>query len=383
MLIPKYTITNEILTNIGIIEACREAIENAPMIPSYEKSFQDEALLRTVHYGTHIEGNELSLAEARKIIETRNTRHETREKDENWGEGRDVQEIINYRRVMKHVDSLASNGSWVVGSGSGSEGESGDGKSPFLYTKDQLLKMHALTVERILPDNQCGKLRNIQVVAKDSQTGKIILRYPPSVEVPFQIDGFLSWLNGEQSRTIHPVLRAGITHYLLAAIHPFVEGNGRVSRAFATLVLFTENYNIKKLFSLEEYFDKNAQRYFTALKEVSDQSQDLAKRDLTLWLEFFSGALAAELSKTKDKVKLLSFDGRFRKKQGGKQIVLSPRQLKLIEHLEVYEEMSMQTAKEILPMVSEDTILRDLKDLIKKKIIKKKGKTKGAKYYVA
>ena len=77
---------------------------------------------------------------------------------------------------------------------------------------------------------------------------------------------------------------------------------------------------------------------------------------------------------------MLSLDGRFKKKQGGKQIVLSSRQLKLVEHLEIYDQMEMKTAKTILPMVSEDTILRDLKDLTKKGIVKKKGKTKGARY---
>ncbi len=146
------------------------------------------------------------------------------------------------------------------------------------------------------------------------------------------------------------------------------------------MVLFAEGYDIKKLFSLEEYFDKNASQYFAALQEVSDQDKDLTKRELTSWLEFFCQALANELSRVKERVKMLSFDGRFKQKQGGKQIILSPRQLKLVEHLEVYEEMEMATAKEILPMVSEDTILRDLKDLLKKGIIRKRGKTKGARY---
>jgi len=408
MLIPKYTITDKILRNIGIIEACREAIENAPMIPAYERSFQDEAMLRTVHYGTHIEGNELSLAEARKVVESRREKRNKGDRGDKgnllaskagWGESRDVQEVINYRRVMKYIEGLVD-GKWEVG------GESGSGKRevrifshfqpptskptshflptlPFFYTQDQLLKIYTLTVERILPEQECGKFREIQVVAKNSQTGQVVLRYPPAVEVPFQINGFLSWLDSPEGRSVHPVLRAGITHYFLSAIHPFVEGNGRVSRAFATLVLFAEGYDIKKLFSLEEYFDKNAADYFGKLKEISDQDKDISKRDLTSWLEFFTEALSNELSRIKEKVKLLSFDGRFKKKQGGKQIVLSPRQLKLVEHLEVYEEMEMNTAKEILPMVSEDTILRDLQDLIKRGIIKKKGKTKGARYYVS
>ena len=51
---PKYTITNRILANIGKIEAAKEVIENAPLVPSFEKQFQSDAIVRTVHHGTHI-----------------------------------------------------------------------------------------------------------------------------------------------------------------------------------------------------------------------------------------------------------------------------------------------------------------------------------------
>ena len=65
---PKYSITNKILKNIGIVEACREVIDNAPLVPAYEKRFREEAIIRTVHHGTHIEGNELNLTEAEQVI---------------------------------------------------------------------------------------------------------------------------------------------------------------------------------------------------------------------------------------------------------------------------------------------------------------------------
>ena len=61
---PKYTITNDILKNVATVDACKEVIENAPIIPAYEKKFREEALIRTVHHGTHIEGNDLSLEQA-------------------------------------------------------------------------------------------------------------------------------------------------------------------------------------------------------------------------------------------------------------------------------------------------------------------------------
>lgn len=348
---------------MGVIEAAREVIESAALIPAYQKSFQNEALLRTVHFGTHIEGNELSLEEAKKIVQ--GSGFEVQGEKE-WGESREAQEVINYRRVMEYLEELM---------------QDTETPSPFVYTAEQLLKIHTLAVERILPSDFLGKLRTVEVVAKDSQTGKNVFQYPPAVEVTYYLDDFFTWLNGEQGRTTHPVLRSAITHYILAAVHPFTEGNGRTARALATLVLFCEGYDVKRLFSLEEYFDREAKSYFETLLSVSRQNPQINERDLTVWLEFFCQGLASELLRVKEEVKRLSFDGRFREKLGT-QVVLSERQIRLLEYLEGPGEMTMLEAREALPMVSEDTILRELKELLKKGIIKKRGKTKGAKYYV-
>ena len=68
MFAPIYTITNKTLRNIGITDAAREVIDNAPLIPAWEAKFRKEAIERTVHHGTHIEGNKLSLEEAKDIL---------------------------------------------------------------------------------------------------------------------------------------------------------------------------------------------------------------------------------------------------------------------------------------------------------------------------
>ena len=175
------------------------------------------------------------------------------------------------------------------------------------------------------------------------------------------------------------MIRAGIAHYVLAAVHPFVEGNGRAARAFATMVLYLEGYDIRRFFALEEYFDKHAEEYFGSLMEVSNQSAVLSERDLTPWLTVFTRALSSELTKIKDKVRELSVDIKIKHRMG-RQVQISERQMKLMEYLHSNGEMSMPEAKKILPMVSDDTILRELKALIEKGVITKRGSTKAAKY---
>lgn len=347
---PKYIINNEILKNIGAIEACREVIEHSPLIPSYEKKFQDDAIFRTVYHGTHLEGNDLTLTQAQKVFEG----------EQILARDRDIQEVINYRNAMRFLDSI---------------------NKPLTYTLDLLCRLHNLTTERILASDDSGKIRKTQVVIKDSESGEVIFRPPPAIEVPFLLADFFDWLNSSEGKEVHSVLRAGITHYTLVAIHPYVEGNGRVSRAFATLILFAEGYDIKKLFSIEEYFDKDAASYYEAIKKVDEGGINLNERDLTPWLAFFTRGLSIELERVRDQVRRISADLQI-KKRLGQQVALSPRQLKLMEYFNEHGVLQMRTAKKLLAMVSEDTILRELQDLVKQGIIKKESHGRGAIYRI-
>ena len=112
---------------------------------------------------------------------------------------------------------------------------------------------------------------------------------------------------------------------------------------------------------------------------VSNQSEKLGERDLTPWLVVFTAALAEELTRIKERIRQLSVDLQIKQKQG-RQVTLSERQMKLVEYLHSNEAMTMKEAKAMLPMISEDTILRDYKDLMEKGVVGKKGSTKAAKY---
>jgi len=343
---PKFTITNKILKNIGIIEACREVIDKAPLLPYYEKQFRDDALIRTVHYGTHIEGNELNIDQAENVIMGKDV----------VARQRDIQEVINYRKVMQYIEEL---------------GEKSDGR----VDEDLIKHLHSLTVRKILSTDSIGEYRKKQVVVKNSYTGKISFKPPLSVAIPFQIKDLVAFINSKSEQDIHSVLKSGVVHYELVRIHPFLDGNGRVARALSTLILFLEGYDIRKFFSLEEYFDKEAVRYYDALQSVEKNDGDLTK-----WLEYFTQGLSIELSKIKDRVERISIDANLRAKLGGRPIMLSDRQLKIIEYIQKTGYLQNKAFPQLFPMVSEDTILNELKGLQKVGIIRKQGRTKAARY---
>lgn len=339
---PIFTITNTILKSIGSIEASKEAIEKAPLLPYWEKKFQEDAILRTTHYGTHIEGNELSLNEVQKILD--GERIVARE--------RDVQEVINYRKVTEYMEH-----------------------SKHIPVDQELLKrMHRIVVDKVLPQEKTGIYRKQEVVVRSSITGEISFRPPKSHAIIDRIQDLLEFIN--KDRDIHPVLKAGTVHYEFVRIHPFLDGNGRVGRALSTLVLFREGYDIRHFFSLEEHFDRDPNDYYEALQSVEKKAGDLSD-----WLVYFTTCVAQELSKIKERIERISIDTKLKKKLGG-PVLLSERQLKIIEYIQEVGYFENKTFKSLFPMVSEDTILREMQNLVKKKIVKKKGKTKGVKYII-
>lgn len=340
---PKYTITTKLLKTIGQIEAAKEVIENAPLVPAWEAKFREEALVRSAYHGTHLEGNGLNYTEADKVLSGGNV----------IARERDIQEVLNYRNVLKFI----------------TEFERPD------ITEDHIKHMHELTVHRILPDHAVGQYRTASVVVRNSQTGEITFRPPPAVEVPFLMSDFVMWVNGTDDEQIHPVLKAGVVHYELVRIHPFLDGNGRVARACATLMLFRGGYDVKRFFSLEEHYDREPVQYYEALQGVAKR-----EHDLTGWLEYFAEGLAIELNRVKEKVKSISTDLKIKKTLGGQQLTLSERQIKIMEFIQENGFLQNKSFFELFPMISEDTVLRELKDLIKKGIVKKDGTTKGVKY---
>jgi Fic family protein len=340
---PTFSITNKILKYMGIIEAAKEVIENAPLVPAWEARFREDAMVRTVHHGTHIEGNELSLSEAERLLAGAKI----------VGRERDIQEVLNYRNVLKFIESFDKTD----------------------VTEETLKHIHELTVHRILPDDAVGVYRKTQVVVKNSQTGEVTFRPPPAVEIPFLTASFLLWLNDTRGDEIHTVLKAGIAHYEVVRIHPFLDGNGRVARGVATLVLTKAGYDIKRFFSLEEHYDREPVAYYDALQGVGRMNGNL-----TPWLEYFTEGLAIELTRIKDKVKSLSTDLKLKKSLGGQPLALTERQIKIVEFVQENGFLQNKTFFELFPMISEDTVLRELKDLIKKGIVKKEGTTKGVRY---
>ena len=333
---PNFTITNKIVKNLTFIAEARAIILNAPLVPKWEVSLRRDALLQSAHSSTAIEGNPLSLDEVTELAEGR----------EIMVRRKDKQEVLNYIEALEKIPDFAE-------------------LTPFV--KQNILDIHKIVTKETLenPKDE-GVFRDRQVVVGNKRTGEIIFTPPPTNQIMKLIDKFLNWFNSEQTEEIDPVIEAGIVHYEIVRIHPFVDGNGRTARILATMTLYRRGFDAKRFFALDDYYDHDRLSYYTVLRNVDQKSLDL-----TNWLEYFTEGVAVSIKAVKDKVIGLSKDIKFLKERG--QIALNERQIKIVEWI---IEKGRVTNKDVRTMfnISDRAALKEIKKLVNLNVIISKGK---------
>ncbi|HUM79566.1 MAG TPA: Fic family protein [Candidatus Saccharicenans sp.] len=342
MFTPNFRYTHKIVNNLTAIAKARAVILNAPLIPKWEVSLRREALLRSAHSSTAIEGNPLTLEQVSELAAGRDIM--VRRKDK--------KEVLNYLEALEKIPEFAE-------------------RKPFKLT--DLLELHKLVTKETLenPADE-GSLRNQQVAVVNRATGQIIFMPPPTDQVATLVEEYLEWFNSEEANEIDPVLEAGLAHYELVRIHPFVDGNGRTARVMASIVLFKRAFDIKRFFALDDYYDQDRRAYYTALKTV-----DQDRLDLTGWLEYFTEGVAVSLKAVEDKVIGLSQDIKFLKQRG--QIALTERQMKIVERIIERGSITNREVRQITGL-SDEGVRKEINKLIELKVIAPEGKGRSLHY---
>lgn len=330
--------------------AGREVVEHSKLIPKWQLKLKREARLHNAHSSTSIEGNRLTLQQVRALSE----------KKEVIASPKDKQEVLNY---LQALDAIA-----------------GYAKKKIIDIK-LFMDIHRTITKRTLKEEKdCGVFRNRQVfVGKSMFDGtqfKEVVEYmpPDTKEVPKLTGEFLNWLNSNEAKKVNPVILAGVTHYEIARIHPFIDGNGRTARLLATLVLFKSGFDHRRFFALDDYYDQDRSLYYAALKTAQQ-----GKGDITKWLEYFTEGVLHSINKVKEAIIKLGFTS---KPQRTEQIELTPKQIKI---LEIIKEKGMVTNRDlrVLFKISRQAILKEISKLIAAGIIKLVGKGRGAFYKAA
>jgi Fic family protein len=310
---PVYSITPGVAKSLMRIEAAKEKVSLLPVNPTVLASLRETAKLYTTHYSTMIEGNQLKPEEIKEVIQLQG-HFPGRERDEH--------EVKGYYAALAQLEQYASQNHPV--------------------TEKVIQTLHALVMSdgrtRIKPT----PYRDGQNVIKDSGAGTIVYMPPEAKDVPGLMRNLVSWI--KENEEIPCAIVAGIAHYQFATIHPYYDGNGRTSRLLTTLILHLGGYDLKGLYSLEEYYAKNLLGYYRAISIGPSHNYYVgrAESDITSWVEYFTEGMAFAFEKVVAQM-MQSFE---KGEKDHSQVLrtLDPKQRKALELFKGYD---VVTAKQI------------------------------------
>ena len=202
----------------------------------------------------------------------------------------------------------------------------------------------------------------MQIVSGPMGRERVHFEAPAADRLEREVSAFLDWF--ETAQAVDPVLKAGVAHFWFVTIHPFEDGNGRISRAIADMALARAEGTKERFYSMSTQIEAEKKQYYLNL----EQSQK-GGLDITSWLEWFLGCLGRAIAGTEE-----GLAGVLRKakiwERINSQSPVNERQRKVINRLLDGFEGKLSTSKyAVLAKCSTDTALRDIGILLDRGIL--------------
>lgn len=209
--------------------------------------------------------------------------------------------------------------------------------------------------------------------AEGKQMG-IIFETASRFETPILMEKLLGWYSKEEADPIfHPLLRVAIFNVIFLAIHPFQDGNGRLSRILTNLMLLRAGYAYASYASLESVIEHNKEAYDLALRRTQTSFREAI--DWEPWILFFLRALKSQIGRLRDRL------GAQPKATAAHRIPadLSPLAARLLQMLEARATLSVAEAADLLN-ANRATLKDKFRELLQKGYAELHGKGRGAHY---
>lgn len=248
-----------------IVARYDEAVKRLPNPEIIQCSFETkEAVL-----SSKIEGTQATLDEV-LLFDAQDMQSEENEKE------KDYREISNYRLAIEYGKKLLE-------------------KKPL--AENVIKDLHKLLLNSARGQNKApGQIRKTQVfIGPYGATIDQATFVPPEPQhIPSLFSNLEKYMHSED--VIDPLVQIAIAHYQFEAIHPFLDGNGRVGRLLVPLFLYEKKITAYPNIYISEFLEEHREDYYTLLKAVSE------KEDWVSWLKFFLDAIYEQTKNTLERV---------------------------------------------------------------------------------
>ena len=262
---PRYTITPRLLELIKTITVQIALLNNRRFSKVVLAEFELHAREISTFSSTSIEGNPLPLTEVRKIL--KNHPHNITDSQK---------EVVNYNEALVMLNKQLTAIKGI------------EFNLPFI------LNIHKIIMNGLLLKSKCGSLRCEPVFVNDPRLRKTVYWPPDHGDVQVLMKSLVGFVQKNRAH-IDPLILAGLFHKQFVITHPFSDGNGRTVRLATKALLADMGLNTFNLFSFENYYNRNVNRYFSTVG-VPGNYYDIADNiDFTAWLEYFAEGILDEL----------------------------------------------------------------------------------------
>ncbi len=300
-------------------------------------------LVTSTGASTRIEGSKMSDDEVARLLRGLKTLPP---------KGRDAEEVAGYAdllgRIFDHWKTLK-------------------------ITEGQILYFHKILLNFSQKDKiHKGKYKttdNKVVMIKENGEEVVIFEPTPPYLTKKEMDDAIFWLNGEmEKKETHSLILMANFIFEFLAIHPFRDGNGRLSRALTALLLLKSGYTYIPYISLDEIIEERKADYYLALRKT--QSKHKTKQEnIAPWLNFLLDALLEQIKRAKEIME---------KDQPEK--LLSEKQLAIYQIFQTDTLSISEISKLLKNSIPMATIKQALSRLVGLKLVERMGATRGARY---
>ena len=264
------TITPEILKLVAEIDEFKGRwTVMQSLAPDKLISLRRVAKIESVGSATRIEGSKLSDAEVGKLLSGRRSKTFA---------SRDEEEVAGYADAMDMIF---------------------EGYEAIASTEKHIERLHGVLLKYSSRDRghrgQYKKVANhVEAFGPGGKSLGVVFETATPLETPGWMNDLVDWFNhAVEEGSHHPLILIGIFIVVFLAIHPFKEGNGRLSRVLTTLLLLRAGYGYVPYSSMESVVEQNNDRYYLALRQTQ-QTIRKAKQNWEVWLVFFLKTMAKQ-----------------------------------------------------------------------------------------
>lgn len=300
------------------------------------------ATIESVGSSTRIEGSKLSDREVKELL----GRLETQ-----FFATRDEQEVVGYAFVMEQVFAHAAE---------------------IPVSQNMIQQLHRDLLQFSTKDERHrGGYKtlpnNVAAFDADGRELGVVFETSAPFDTPAHMEALLDWHRRVEGDTgLHPLLRAGVFVVIFLAVHPFQDGNGRLSRILTTLLLLRSGYAYVPYSSLEGVIERSKEAYYLALRQTQTSWRG-GEPDWGAWLMFFLRSLRAQIGRLQERIET-------------GQAALSPLARELAALFEKRETLTMGEALNALPHATRTVLKARFAELVEAKVITAHGKGRGAFY---